>query len=49
MVNQFMVNLKQQAKDMILKDCKQKRLMVTLLKEDAQAVLNHIANTKKKQ
>uniref|UniRef100_A0A2A4JGE8 Uncharacterized protein n=1 Tax=Heliothis virescens TaxID=7102 RepID=A0A2A4JGE8_HELVI len=41
--NDFMKKLKEQASELIREDCKQKRAMVRLLKEDIQAVLDHMA------
>ncbi|XP_022818709.1 uncharacterized protein LOC111351151 [Spodoptera litura] len=38
----FMKQLKEQASELIREDCKQKRVMVRLLKEDVQAVVDHL-------
>ncbi|XP_050356295.1 protein PF3D7_1417600-like [Nymphalis io] len=39
---QFISNIKEKAQHLIHEDCKQKRVMVTLLKEDIQSVIQHI-------
>nr|XP_049701599.1 uncharacterized protein LOC110382481 [Helicoverpa armigera] len=40
--NDFMKKLKERASELIREDCKQKRAMVRLLKEDVQAVIDHL-------
>ncbi|CAG9570976.1 unnamed protein product [Danaus chrysippus] len=39
---EFISGLKEKAGDLMSEDCKQKRLMVKMMKEDVQAVLDHI-------
>ncbi|CAH2097579.1 unnamed protein product [Euphydryas editha] len=39
---QFIANLKLKAQNLVHEDCKQKRVMVTLLKEDVQNVMEHM-------
>ncbi|XP_072948244.1 uncharacterized protein [Epargyreus clarus] len=46
MDEEFMCTLKEQSQELLREDSNQKRLMVTLLREDAQAVLDHINVTK---
>ncbi|CAH0717752.1 unnamed protein product, partial [Brenthis ino] len=41
---QFINIIKEKARHLIHEDCKQKRVMVTLLREDIQAVVDHIQN-----
>ena len=41
---QFIENIKQKAKELIRKDCQQKRTMVMLLQEDINSVLKQTGN-----